>query len=185
MYGFVNRGLEQMVTARGGREAWRRVCRRAHLGSEGFVSLQVYPDTLTLRLIDAVSEELEISGERVQESFGAYWVTHTAPQGYGELLQPAGRSLCEFLEQLSQVHRRVRASVPELELPLMEVERLAPAGHCRLRCSSSADGFTALVTGMLRGLAQVLGDPVDIELQEVFTTGGRCHTVFMVRRSIS
>lgn len=65
--------------------------------------MESYPDELTLRLVAASSEILAISGDESFRAFGRHSVLDTEREGYGPLIESAGRTLPEFL---SRDHRR-------------------------------------------------------------------------------
>jgi len=91
MYGLVNRAIEQLVVSMKGENGWRGVCAHANIPSDGFVSMQAYDDEITYRLVGAVSARLGLAQEMVLEAFGEYWITYTATEGYGNLMDAGGQ----------------------------------------------------------------------------------------------
>ena len=65
MYGLVNRAIKEHVYAVAGESEWERVCERANLDDDVFISMDPYDDDLTYRLVDAASEVLNSSPEDI------------------------------------------------------------------------------------------------------------------------
>lgn len=161
MYGLVNRGIQQLVTASKGEAAWARVCARAKVDGEGFIAMQAYPDDLTYALVGAVSEELGISPSQALEAFGEYWILYTAEEGYAAVLTAAGGRLREFLGHLNDMHGRIETSFRHMSLPWFEVEDLGP-GEYRLHYESERQGLAPMVIGLVRGLAKRFDQAIEI-----------------------
>lgn len=162
MYGLVNRAIEQLVVSLKGDAAWSRVCRRADIAADGFVAMCPYDDSVTYRLVDAVSAELQLSPTQVLEAFGEYWILYTAEEGYGELLEAAGDDLEAFIGNLNDLHGRVETIFPAMRLPHFRVEA-GEHGRLRVRYESERQGLAPMVTGLLRGLAKRFGQAVRVE----------------------
>ena len=163
MYGLVNRAIEQLVVSLHGDAGWRGVCAHAQVAADGFVSMHSYDDELTFRLVAAVSTRLNLPAEQVLEAFGEYWITYTATEGYGSMLEAGGDTLREFLGNLNAMHGRVETVFPHLQLPVFRVEDVAP-GEYRLYYASNRSGLAPMVIGLVRGLARRYAQPVDVRL---------------------
>lgn len=161
MNGLINRGLEQLVISLQGEAGWRAVCAHAGVGADGFVSMQNYDDDITFRLVNAVSERLSWPPERVLETFGEYWVTYTAQEGYGALMAAGGRNLREFLSNLNDIHNRVGSNFTNLRLPIFRLEDVSGTEY-RLFYTSERSGLAPLVLGIVKGLAKRFGQPVEV-----------------------
>lgn len=161
MYGLVNRAIEQLVTSSKGEAAWQRVCARAGVGADGFVAMCPYDDSVTYRLVDAVSAELGLPAAQVLEAFGEYWILYTADEGYGELMHSAGSDMQSFLANLDDMHGRVETVFPQMKLPRFRIEPLG-GGALRVHYGSDRDGLAPMVTGLLRGLARRFGQVVEV-----------------------
>ena len=151
MYGMIHRGIEVFVKARAGEAAWDRVLARAALPDEPFVTMEAYPDSVTQTIVGATCTELDITPDTLLEEFGAYWMTFTANEGYGDLLKAAGNTLPEFLKNLDHLHTRVKLSFPDLDPPSFRVSD-ETASSLVLHYYSPRVGLGKLVIGVLRGL---------------------------------
>jgi len=98
MYGLVNKAIHDMVCSHFGEETWTQIKTQADVQDDVFMSMEGYPDDLTHRLVKAASHVLGSSSAEIMQAFGEFWVTYTAEEGYGELLEMSGENLPEFLE---------------------------------------------------------------------------------------
>ncbi len=179
MYGLVNRAIEQLVTTTKDHDAWQRICDRAMVENNGFVSMRPYHDDMTYRLVSAASEELGLSPAQVLEAFGEYWILYTAEEGYGEVLRSAGDHLRGFLNNLNDMHGRVESVFPHMRLPQFRVEDIAP-GEYRVYYASERHGLAPMVRGLITGLAKRFGQQVEVQ-HSVERGGEHEEDVFVVR----
>jgi len=179
MYGLVNRAIEQLVVSSRGEAAWERVCARAGVDGEGFVAMCPYHDDITYRLVQSVSQELDLSEAEVLQAFGEYWVLYTAEEGYGELMRAGGSDLRAFLGNLNVMHGRVEGVFTKMKLPHFRVEDLGPDDHV-LHYESEREGLAPMVMGIVRGLAKRFNQTVSIS-QMQHRDGHGLHDIFRVR----
>lgn len=164
MYGLVNRAIEQLVISLRGESGWRGVCAHAQLPDDGFVAMQSYDDEVTYRLVKSVSERMGIPAEDVLEGFGEYWITYTAAEGYGAMMNSGGSNLREFLGNLNDMHGRVESIFPHLRLPQFRVSEISELEYL-LHYASSREGLAPMVIGLVKGLAKRFNQNVEIHLQ--------------------
>ena len=88
----VNKAVEELVRRNHGDEVWQRIKQRAGIDVDVFVSTEGYPDEMTYALVGAASEVLGAPAADILEAFGVHWVPHTAPDGYGAILDEIGRA---------------------------------------------------------------------------------------------
>jgi hypothetical protein len=179
MYGLVNRAIEQLVVSMKGENGWRGVCAHANIPSDGFVSMQAYDDEITYRLVGAVSARLGLAQEMVLEAFGEYWITYTATEGYGNLMDAGGNNLREFLGNLNDMHGRVETVFPQLRMPQFRVQELS-ATEFHLHYNSTREGLAPFVLGLVKGLAKRFDQTIEIT-QTVFKANVQDEDVFLVR----
>jgi hypothetical protein len=163
MYGLVNQGLKDMVCHQAGIDAWREVCAHAGMATDDFDLLQPYDDASTARLVSSISEILNISESDVLIRFGSYWVTFTAQQGYGPIMDLFGKDFRSCLRNLNRMHAHMGAVMPKLCPPRFEVyEEGAASVH--VHYFSSRQGLSPMVLGLLQGLADKFGERVSINM---------------------
>lgn len=156
MYGMVNKALEDMLRERWGVDAWHRVREKAGVTTEVFIGNEAYPDDVTYALVGAAHEHLAVPREEILHRLGEHWVLRTAREKYGALLESAGRTLPEFLENLPSLHARITLILPALEPPVFRVSDRRPDG-LTLHYSSRRAGLRPFVLGLLSGLGTMFG----------------------------
>lgn len=186
MYGLVNKAIHDMVCRYHGDEVWSQIKQLAELQDEDlgfFISMESYPDDVTHRLVGAACRVLGMSSAEILQAFGEYWVTYTAEEGYGELLNSAGESLPEFIENLDNLHARVGLSFPKLQPPSFECEHANEAAM-DLHYHSQRQGLAPMVVGLLQGLGQRFDTKVEVR-QTQSREQGDDHDVFSIHYSNS
>lgn len=178
MYGMVNKAVEEMVISTHGETVWREIKRRAGVNEEVFISNEGYPDEITYRLVGAVSDVLQMPGERILHAFGEHWVLNTARKGYGHLLAAGGATIGEFLTNLPRFHDRIALHFPNLEPPRFEVSDRTPHS-LHLHYHTRRPGLTPFVEGMLSGLGRMFATAITVTIIESRATGA-AHDVFRV-----
>ena len=163
VYGLVNKAVEDMVRSRYGPDTWEAIHRKAGVGGEGFLSLSVYPDEWTYKLVAAASEVLGLSPDAVLEAFGEYWVLETAQKHYGEFMRLSGRNLPDFLQNLDQMHARIELSFRDMRAPSFRCTDRTESSLV-LHYQSSRTGLLPFVVGLLKGLGQWFGTPASVEV---------------------
>jgi hypothetical protein len=161
MYGLVNQAVEELALAQGGSDCWRAICKKAGVGSEGFISMNAYPDEITYKLIAAGSEVLDMPADQLLRAFGRHWVLFTGKEGYGCLMRRSGRNLVGFLKNLDTLHTRVGLTMPQLRPPSFVVDEPVP-GQIILRYHSERQGLAPMVIGLLEGLGEMFSPTVTI-----------------------
>ena len=177
----VNKAIEGMVREGHGDAVWEQIKQRANLDIDVFVSNESYSDEVTYRLVAASSEVLEVPPAEILEVFGEYWVRVTAAEGYGSLLNAAGRSLPEFLQSLPSFHTRVSMIFPKLQPPRFRCSDVTSTS-LRLHYETHREGLTSFVVGLLKGLAKRFSTVARIEIVERRDQGAP-HDIFLVEWS--
>jgi hypothetical protein len=103
--------------------------------------------------------------ELILETFGRYWVQYVGSQAYGELMDAAGTSLGEFLENLDHMHSRVMMSYPNLRPPSFRVKSHSDK-EIILHYSSERPGLCPLVVGLLYGLADRFETRIEVDSRD-------------------
>lgn len=161
MYGLVNKAVHGIVVAEKGEAAWAEVLERSGAPSM-FLSMEAYPDGITYDLVGAASAVLDQPAEQLLRKLGRYWVTYTAREGYGSMLDMWGADLRTFLENLDLMHARVKSTMPQLEPPMFETSP-EPDGRLRLTYRTRREGLAPMVVGLLEGLAERFETTLSIE----------------------
>lgn len=179
MYGLVNRAVQDLVLSRYGELTWESIRARAGVPDATFVTMSPYPDEVTYALVGAASEVLDTDPAVILEAFGEYWMQYSAQAGYGDLLTMMGDDLVTFLDELDQMHDRLRLSFPELKPPSIYLsDQVGPSFV--VHYVSDRSGLTPFFVGLLRGAGRRFGQDVQIELRRSKDAGDD-HDEFLVR----
>lgn len=161
MYGLINQALKELVEAHSGVRVWSEICLAAGISAEDFDSLLPYEDSVTYRLVGLASEKLGLPTAEILRMFGLHWVTFTANQGYGEMMNLFGRDLRSCLRNLNRMHGHMGAMMPDLHPPRFVVEEGEP--HVlTLHYYSNREGLGPLVVGIIEGLAEKFQERIKI-----------------------
>jgi Haem-NO-binding len=156
MYGMINLAIREMVIEYYGDNTWNELKKRTGGDGEEFVSMNAYPDALTYQMVGHLTGLLSVPADKLLEKIGEYWITHTANQGYGPILDMAGNNLVEFLKNLNTMHRGVANSMPEMVIPIFTVTDEKPRSIV-LEYHSRREGLQPMVLGLIKGLGQRFG----------------------------
>ncbi|MBV1884480.1 MAG: heme NO-binding domain-containing protein [Pseudomonadales bacterium] len=162
MYGLVNKAVNQLVVSNFGDEAWEQILEKSGIEEDMFVSMDAYDDSITYNLVGAASEVLELPAVTILETFGEYWISYTAEQGYGAMLDMGGNTIGEFLSNLSNLHGRVAINFPALTPPRFKVEIKAD-NQWLVHYYSEREGLAPMMQGLLKGLGKRFNQELKIE----------------------
>ena len=161
MYGLINEGIRELVISLGGGEMWESMCEEVGVEPEGFEPLCPYHDSLTYSLVDLAAKKLEISPDNLLREYGRYWVTYTAQQGYGEIMNLFGTDFRTFLANLNRMHAHMGVMMPELHPPRFTVDNVN-GSEMVVHYFSQRPGLAPMVEGLLEGLAKKFGETISI-----------------------
>lgn len=153
MYGLVNKAIKDLVVSNYGNEKWQEICKLSDFDEEGFVGMSSYPDKLTYDLVKNASIVLKADSNIILEAFGEYWIRYTAEEGYGDLLNMAGNSFPEFLDNLDLLHFRINNIMPDLKAPQFTT-RNSQEKSIELEYRSHRNGFIPMLYGLIKGLGK-------------------------------
>jgi hypothetical protein len=161
MYGLINNAIQGMICDRFDEATWQKIKQKAQFADESFFSLENYPDDLTHRLVKSASQVLGLSGTEIMQAFGEYWIKFTASAGYQEILDMAGDTLPEFLENLDDLHTRIGVQFPKFRPPSFECTKVSQ-DVIELDYRSAREGFAPMVVGLIKGLGDRFHTAVEI-----------------------
>jgi hypothetical protein len=183
MYGMVNRAIQDLVCDNFGEDAWERIKTMSGVEVDLFIRNDTYPDEITYKLVCAAARVLGVDSGVVLETFGEHWILSTAREGYGDLLDAAGKTLPEFLQNLPNFHSRVVLIFPKLQPPRFVCTDIAEES-LTLHYFSHRPELSSLVVGMVRGLGKMFATEVTADLV-VSRKAGADHDEFLVRWAAS
>ncbi|EEE38933.1 heme NO binding domain protein [Rhodobacteraceae bacterium KLH11] len=156
MHGLINRAIQSFVCATYGRQCWLRATRAAGLDFDEFEAMLIYEADISARLLDVLCADLKRPKSEFLEDLGTYLVSHPNMEDLRRLLRFGGVTYVEFLHSLDDLSDRVRLAVSDLKLPDLELQEFSPAEY-RLHCFAGLPGYSSVMTGVLRAMADDYG----------------------------
>ena len=162
MHGLVNRSLQCFLQDSHGLSCWQAVAQAAGVAEAGIEALLPCDPAVTNALLDAAAACTGDSRDGLLEDLGIYLVSHPRMAAVRRLLRFGGVGFADFARSLEDLPGRVRLAVPDLVLPAITVAETAP-GQFRLRIAPGLAGLGAVLTGVLRAMADDYGTLALIE----------------------
>ena len=156
MYGLVNKAIKDLVVTNHGEDKWKEIAMRSDFHEPDFVGLHSYDDALTYKLVGNASAVLGADANAILELFGEYWITYTADEGYGELMDLCGNTFVEFLGNLDMLHSRMNSMMPKLAPPQFSTQNETD-NSIELLYRSHREGLVPMLYGLIRGLGLRFG----------------------------
>ncbi len=163
MYGMVHLGLAEMVQEQYGDAKWQEILDSADLSTHTIVSNASYPDEDTYALVGAAVEVLGIDAGELLRLFGQYWVLTTAARYYKTLMDAGGSNMTEFLLNLNSMHQRLSLVFTGYKPPGFSCSNISDSG-LDITHETDRPGLTMFVVGLLEGLGERFGTPVEVEI---------------------
>jgi len=163
MKGIINKGIQEMVEAKYGRETWERIKSLAGCEEPFFAISLDYPDEMTLALVKAASEVSGLPMETVMIEYGKFIVPNTLKKNYPTYFALGGSSPREFLLNMDRVHEETTRSVSNAVPPRFEYEEL-PDGRLLMHYNSKR-GLCTVLRGLILGVGLIFNQ--DLQVQEI------------------
>ncbi|KAL3940805.1 MAG: hypothetical protein SGBAC_004721 [Bacillariaceae sp.] len=114
MHGLVYEIFEDWVIHNHGIGIWHTIKERAgcEVADQAFVTRTYYRYETWKGLVEAASEELNISSSDILESYGHHNIRYHFDNGYGALLKCQGATLRQWLSNLNAMHDHIQRSFP-------------------------------------------------------------------------
>jgi hypothetical protein len=159
MHGLVNRTVERFTRDTYGREMWHGITQRLDLGFTEFEAMLSYDDDITQDVLGELAVSLNKPVDEVLEDIGTYLVSHPNLEALRRLLRFGGTGFVEFLYSLDDLPGRARLAVPDLVVPVLELEDHARDFYS-LTVGPMPGGriaFGSVMMGLLRAMADDYG----------------------------
>lgn len=175
MYGWINNCLEDMIITKFGLEKWEKIKDAANcfIPTGDFILSVHYDDELTYSLIEAAARVLNFkSGNEVWEIYGRHFIHFLEANHYYGTLRGQGNTLRDWIQNINEPHRLLRARYPNCTLPEFwsENDKTDPSGESILLhyYSPRKDGLGSIVVGMCKEASKVYFEK-DLEMELVST----------------
>lgn len=161
MYGLIHTALRDMVTTEYSPVTWEKIVTESDVPTDAFLTMRSYNDNVTNALIEAASNVLQTPVDDCLFAFGEYWIKTFAPRDYEAVLRNAGNATLEFLRNLDDMHDRISTVFCDFVPPSFRIE-IMDETRALVHYSSSRQGLTPFVLGILNGLGPRFGESVSI-----------------------
>ncbi|GHE93618.1 hypothetical protein GCM10016455_12250 [Aliiroseovarius zhejiangensis] len=135
---------------------WRSIMGELELGYDSFEPLFRYDVDLANRLVTEAARQLDKPSDMLLEDFGTFLVTDERVERVRRLLRFGGVDYTDFLHSLEDLRGRAQLAVPELDLPVIQLDAVS-ADEFQITCCSVAPGVGFILLGVLRALADDYG----------------------------
>ncbi len=162
MHGLINTAIQAFVTSTHGEDRWKDVMEHAGLGFTEFEAMLIYPEEQSAKLLVALETVLGRPLVETLEDMGTFLVSNPRAEALRRLLRFGGVNYMEFLHSLDDLPDRARLAVSDLQLPGLELVEQAP-GQFDLYCQDGLPGYSSVMMGILRAMADDYGDLVMLE----------------------
>ncbi|MEP2716295.1 heme NO-binding domain-containing protein [Pseudophaeobacter sp.] len=166
MHGLINRAIQAFVASTYGEERWNDVMNTADLGFSEFEAMLIYTDEQSQKMLSAMEKVLERPLPEILEDTGTFMVSNPQVEALRRLLRFGGVNYVEFLHSLDDLPDRARLAVADLHLPALELVENSP-GQFDLLCQPGLPGFSYVLMGVLRAMADDYGDLVILDYRGV------------------
>ena len=173
MYGLVNKAIKEFVITHYGNETWEETYKELELSENQFLSMESNPDEITFQIINSICDKSGYPQKELAEQLGEYFLTFAAKEGFEDLMELSGDTLPELLQNLNNLHFRVKTLMPNLNPPRFEVSELTEHS-LKLHYYSSRDGFDIFLIGVLKGLAKRFNLLVTLTQLPPVNSGEKC-----------
>jgi guanylate cyclase soluble subunit beta len=165
MYGLIHNSLRDMIRTHLGDDEWAVIMQTAGLSGKDFLSLKSYDDNVVLLLIGVTHARTGRSFDELLYDFGWHFIKRTAFAHYAGVLNMHGETLWELLANLNHMHDRIASSFPDYRPPSFQLLPTEENTY-ELIYSSSRQGLTAFVRGLLDGLADYYSVVIEVTVVE-------------------
>ena len=175
MKGVINKGIQELVEARFGTEAWKAIKARAGCNEPFFAVGSDYSDQSTLDLVEAAAAVSGLPVRDILVEFGKFWVTHTGAETYASLYRLTGRTTREFLLNMNRVHSIVSRHHPGATPPRFDFEE-CPDGRLLMHYRSERNLCTVF-EGLIQGVGLHFGEDIRVRKTACKLEGETCCTM--------
>jgi Haem-NO-binding len=153
VHGLVNRSIQTFLRDTYGSDLWHRVATASGAPAHGFEAMLMYPDDMTDAVLSCAAQELRKPVDILLEDFGTHL---TSVEALRRLLRFSGAEYADFIEAIEELPGRAQLAVPEIDLPVLDLQSDAP-GCYNLTACGPRSAFAPVLAGVLRGMADDYG----------------------------
>ncbi len=161
MKGAIVDAIKDLVVENFGLEKWMDVLENAGLARTTTFSVREdVPDETVLKLVESISQTLNLSLQEVADAFGEYWVSVYMPKVYKPYYRGVS-SAKELLLKMDEVHRKATQNIPNAHPPRFEYRWEKP--NVLIMKYKSPRGLMDIFIGLIKGVGKFYKTPLEVE----------------------
>ncbi|MDH3659972.1 MAG: heme NO-binding domain-containing protein [Alphaproteobacteria bacterium] len=160
MYGMVNNAFRRYVIDREGEAAWNEIVAGAGLETAEFGAMVPYDDSVTLAIVGAMVSRSGRDVEDLLRDVGKSWVGFAKTTPFAGLLAIAGRDFETLLNNLDDMHTKIKPSLPTIRPPSFACRR-RDDGLLEITYHSERESLFPFVEGIFQGVAEDFGEEIE------------------------
>lgn len=166
--------MEDLVVSKCGLAAWEKVKEAAgcYMQTGDFILSVHYDDAMSYRLLEESANLFQLTVDEVLEMYGRNFIHFLEANHYSGLIKGAGNTLREWLQNINEPHRLLRARFPQCVLSEFWTENDSsdPTGGSALLhyYSARSGGLASMMVGMVKEAAKEYFDQ-DIVMELVMS----------------
>lgn len=180
MHGLICKSLEAFVRDQHGDDVWDRVIVASGSPVACFEALRTYDDEIMREVFIQVFKAVGSTNTAVFEDVGHWLCVHPPLEPVRRLIRFSGTCFVDLLYSVGDLHDRTRLALPGLELPRFRIEEPRP-NEFEVHSIWYLEGSSAVLTGVLRAMADDYGALALIEAQDRVLQDGLWHEMLSVR----
>lgn len=180
MHGLICKSLEAFVRDQHGDETWEGVAAASGLSASRFEALCSYDDSVMREVFLQVFKVLKCDNSALLEDVGHWLCVHPPLEPVRRLIRFSGTGFVDLLYSVGEFHDRTRIALPGLALPRLRIEEPRPC-EFELHSIWHLEGGAAVLTGVLRAMADDYGALAVIEARDRRQDGALWHETLSVR----
>lgn len=184
MYGWINGCLEDLILQNFDAETWQRIkdIAECEVATGDFYRGIHFSDESTYALVKAASEYLKKSVEELLILFGHHFIVYLDKYGYGRAVRSQGSTFREWIENVDEPHRLLRARFPKSVFPTLWIQKSEDTNDEGIYLhykSRRKGGLAPIVVGIIKEVGSLYFQ-LDLEMEllgseEMVSGDGKFH----------
>uniref|UniRef100_H2YUP4 guanylate cyclase n=1 Tax=Ciona savignyi TaxID=51511 RepID=H2YUP4_CIOSA len=122
MYGFVLESIVDCVHEEWGERVWMELVEEMGFDTVGFSIHTVYEESMIPLIAQTLSKMLQITEDDIMFQFGCHFMTFVSSYGYDQITKVLGRTICDFINSLDNLHDYISNLYKDIKPPSFYVE---------------------------------------------------------------
>jgi len=179
MYGMIHKAIGAMVTSKYGEDTWDVILKKAKMNQSSIISLNQYPDDVTLKLVSTTADVLKIDINNCLYEFGISWIEQATSGPYKQLFEVYGPDLLTMLSNLNTMHDSITSSFQAYIPPTFSISNNGD-NEFKVTYQTGRIGLESFVLGLIEGMGRYYQIKLDVKQLTNTTSAKGQTTVFLL-----